>query len=250
MAKRQTLSRRNLTEDGQPSAGAVKNSRIAREVHCIFNLAVVRLLRILRLGRRKRMRRLFFGLLFALHATIAHADAESDCIKSFSPDGIRDCTRWIQQDPQNPNAYYSRGTLYGFIGQDDLAIADYSEAIRLDPKHTNAYRARAPLYKAKGKFDLALLDYNKFVELSAGPIAYAERADFYFGRAQFNDAIADYTKALDLSGGWGLWWRGRGLAYEKVGEKTKAIADLRKALSEMPDDGQVRAALTRLGTSP
>ncbi|MEW6767841.1 MAG: tetratricopeptide repeat protein [Pseudomonadota bacterium] len=200
------------------------------------------------------MRQLLLGLAFALASTLAHADARSDCVGSFSSTAVQDCTRWIIQEPNNSEAYYSRGLAYNLIGKINPAIADFSQAIILNPNYANAYSARAEDYRRTGKFDVALNDYNKAVEFAPNFKVYGERADFYFGRAQYQNAIADYTRALDLMGPEGWFWyiKNRGLAYEKVGDKPKAIADLQRARAD-PDSGandqQILAALRRLGAA-
>jgi lipoprotein NlpI len=40
----------------------------------------------------------------------------------------------IQQDAENPSAYFNRGTCYDSIGKIDLAIEDYSFALGLEGK--------------------------------------------------------------------------------------------------------------------
>lgn len=203
------------------------------------------------------MRRILIGLLFALVANAARADAQSDCVKLFSPTGVQDCTRWILQDPNNPDAYYSRGLAYDLIGKNSQAIADYSQAIRLNPRYADAFSSRAEDYRRASRFDLALDDYNKAVEITPNFKNFGARADFYFGRAQYQNAIDDYTQALDpLRGGpsdWFWYLKNRGLAYEKVGDKAKAIADLQRARADDTfgaNDQQILAALKRLGVQP
>src|SRR5438105_4313303 len=53
-------------------------------------------------------------------------------------------------------AYHSRGVAYKAKGDNDRAIADYSEAIRDDPKHGFGYDNRGVAYKAKGDNDRAI----------------------------------------------------------------------------------------------
>lgn len=63
-------------------------------------------------------------------------------------------TKLIELDPrcETPyndfyfNHYYNRGVLYGYLGQDDKAIADYTKAIEINPNHELAWGNRAVSY--------------------------------------------------------------------------------------------------------
>ena len=47
---------------------------------------------------------------------------------------MRDCTKAIELNPKNSEAYYERGVSYKQKGQMDLAKKDFDKAIELDPK--------------------------------------------------------------------------------------------------------------------
>ena len=48
-------------------------------------------------------------------------------------------------------AYRNRGFVYDRKGNQNKAIADYTEAILLDPKYAKAYRNRGLAYAKKGE---------------------------------------------------------------------------------------------------
>lgn len=61
--------------------------------------------------------------------------------RSGAPDRvIADCTRSIQQNPNDATAYKNRGNAYMNKGDIQRAIADYNEAIRINPNYTDVQR--------------------------------------------------------------------------------------------------------------
>jgi tetratricopeptide (TPR) repeat protein len=84
--------------------------------------------------------------------------------------GLASCSR--QQDattPETPlpdaNAYYSRGVAHYNKGDNDRAIADFSQAIKLNPKNVQAYVARGDVYSKKGDDDRAIADFTQAIQL-------------------------------------------------------------------------------------
>ena len=66
--------------------------------------------------------------------------------KGDNDKAIADFTEAIQLDPKNAKAYIDRGSAYINKGDNDKAIADCNEAIRLDPKNADAYISRGVAY--------------------------------------------------------------------------------------------------------
>ena len=63
-------------------------------------------------------------------------------------------------------AYYNRGNVYGDKGDYDKAIADYTDAIRLEPDYIAAYNDRGNAYGYKGDWDKAIADENEAIRLN------------------------------------------------------------------------------------
>lgn len=82
---------------------------------------------------------------------------------------VRSCSARIQSGQETKKnlalAHFNRGNAYGAKGDQDRAIADYTEAIRLDPKDDRSYALRGRLYLYRGKFSNALADFNQASEL-------------------------------------------------------------------------------------
>ena len=71
------------------------------------------------------------------------------------------------------NAYHEEG-------DDEHAIADYSDVIRLNPKFANAYDCRAKSYTARGDLDRAIADYGEAITINRkNAWAYSNRSRIY-----------------------------------------------------------------------
>jgi len=90
--------------------------------------------------------------------------------------------------------------LYSNKGDNDRAIADYTEVIKLDPKHTDAYNNRGNAYYNKNNYDQAIADYTEAIRLNPKfADAYNNRGNAYLNKNDYNRAIADYNEALRLN---------------------------------------------------
>ena len=78
---------------------------------------------------------------------------------------IADFTEAIRLDPKNPLAFYNRGLLSGRQGQHDKAIADFTEVIRLDPKNAGAFHNRGLAWDHVGQLDKAIADSSEAIRL-------------------------------------------------------------------------------------
>lgn len=95
------------------------------------------------------------ALLMLGGTTSAMADDLVDCEQEADRDvQIQGCTSLIESETLSGNglaaAYYNRGNAFGFSGDFDRAIADYSAAIEIKPDFALAYGNRAIAYRVKG----------------------------------------------------------------------------------------------------
>ena len=101
---------------------------------------------------------------------------------------------------QDCDAYNNRGLAYSDKGENDRAIADYTEAIRLDPKYANAYINRGLAYREKGETDRAIADFTEAIRLDPKfADAYVNRGLAYEKLADFARARSDFNTTLGLS---------------------------------------------------
>lgn len=78
---------------------------------------------------------------------------------------IENYSKAIKDNPQNANAYNSRGIAYSSQKEYQKAIADFSEAIKLKPNYAEAYLYRGIAYAQIGNYEQAKKDWEKTVEL-------------------------------------------------------------------------------------
>jgi tetratricopeptide (TPR) repeat protein len=131
---------------------------------------------------------------------------------------IDDATEAIRRDPnavdeRSESAYARRGRVYRDKGENDKAIADYTEAIRVyqavKPPYLRArlvevYNGRAECYEKKRDYEKAIADYGEVIQLGlrSDPdpgvvITFANfAADAYFKRGICYDETGDHAKAM------------------------------------------------------
>lgn len=73
---------------------------------------------------------------------------------------------WGQATPRTDNDYNERGVRYYDNGDDDRAIADYTQAIRLNPNDAAAYYNLGLAYAAKGDPGRAIADIEAALRIN------------------------------------------------------------------------------------
>jgi tetratricopeptide (TPR) repeat protein len=184
---------------------------------------------------------------------------------------ISDFNEAIRLDPENARAYFNRGNIWSKKSDDDRAIADFSNAIRLDPKFTDALFNRSLVFGKKGDYARAISDITRVMELrgKASFDDYITRARWYRLSGKPSAALDDVKRAGEVYPdkremeyyyqlGWNLYLLGRydesvdaltsgiarrpdyywtyfrrGAAYDKKGDRVKALEDLKKANSNI-----------------
>ena len=138
---------------------------------------------------------------------------------------IADYTEAVRIDPDDPDAFYGRGNAWREKHDYDRAIADYGQAIRLDPKFAHAYNNRGIAYARKGEGHHAIADHSQAIRLNPDDAAfYKLRADAYARQNDNDRAITDLDQAIRLDPKFIAAYTSRGDAYAGKGEHARAIA--------------------------
>ena len=149
---------------------------------------------------------------------------------------IADCTQAILREP-TARGHSNRGNAYYVKGDNDKAIADYSEAIRLNPKDAAVFSHRGSAYLAKGQHDRAIADYSQAIQLDPkDATAFNNRGNAYYANGEHERAIADYNQVIQIDPKNARSYLNRGLANLYLGASAKAQADLNQASALDPND--------------
>jgi len=120
--------------------------------------------------------------------------------RSKARDSIVDCTKAIELDPNDAEAYFNRGDSRYLLEDYSEAIADYNKAIEIDPNNVEAevYFNRGDSKYHLEDYDGAIADFSIAIDLN--PIyyeAYSKRGELRQMYNDFTEALADYTIAIE-----------------------------------------------------
>lgn len=185
-----------------------------------------------------------------------------------SVQAIVDFTSAIANDPKFAKAYAARAAIYKNQKNFDLALKDYSSAIANDPNDAGSLFDRGMIYFDQNKADVAEADFNRAITLNKSyrilvdgkkrekqtaaklgadkqtpsvPATEAEKekrgnqlfesARRNYADVKFEAVVADYNEYLKLFPNEKNAIFNRAVAYNKMGQITKAISDFRLSIS-------------------
>lgn len=157
-----------------------------------------------------------------------------------SPDTrIRACTAVINSGfefaASLSRAYSNRGAAYRRKGDRDHALADYDEAVRLNPNNSRALHNRGVIYGEQELYELALEDFDTAIKIEPSYAnAWNARCWTKVIMGRERDAVNDCTESLHLHAADPVTLRSRALAFLKLGEPSRAIADYDASLNFDP----------------
>jgi lipoprotein NlpI len=97
------------------------------------------------------------------------------------------------------STYIDRGNAYRARGDNDRAIADFTEAIRLDPRAADAYYSRGFAYLYSGSLANALADVSKASELDPSDAYKALWADIVAQRNNAPSHLSQASAKIDMT---------------------------------------------------
>ncbi|MDV7340757.1 tetratricopeptide repeat protein [Terasakiella sp. A23] len=121
------------------------------------------------------------------------------------------------------------------IGNHDKAISLLNQCIKTG-KLTNdnlakAYENRGVVYSRKGNLGQAIKDQTKAISLNPSDleVKYKTRGVHYSNKGDYFSALNDLKKALELKPNYATAIYDRGIVYERLGDRKKAISDYKIA---------------------
>ncbi len=141
----------------------------------------------------------------------------------------------IKLDPNSPEMFNFRGSIFGLTGRLDLAIDNFDNALRLDPNYYLAYANRGNAYESKNDMNNALKDFKNAWQLNPdSPAANLNMGGILMRTGSYNEAVDYFGEAIRLHPGFASAHYNRGIAFKKIGEIDKSNADFEKALELKP----------------
>ncbi len=82
-----------------------------------------------------------------MNAVGTGAPESEDTLYATSPANIASLTDVVTRNPNDPQAYNMRGSVFGQAGRYDKALADFDKAIGIDANYAQAYANRGLVYR-------------------------------------------------------------------------------------------------------
>jgi tetratricopeptide (TPR) repeat protein len=154
-------------------------------------------------------------------------------------------TEAIRRNPQNPSAYFERGTLHFEQADYEKAVDDFNEGVRLGLPGSAVYEYRGMALANRGEYDRAIEDYDRALAKNPGRAeTYHNRGLAYAQKSELQKALADLDAALAHAPQDERVYSDRGYIHARRGDLTSAIADYNQSLQLQPNSP---ATLVRRG---
>lgn len=156
------------------------------------------------------------------------------------------CTRRIEKNPKDVSAYMERAATYGSIlAFCQKAIADYTTVIKLDPNNAEAYDSRGKAYAWLNSNNEAIADFTKAIALVFAArtkkdraeddvvnlySCYCDRGDAFFQERHYSKAIQDYKLAVIVSPTDNIAYNKLADCYSVLGQHAQAIEKYTNAI--------------------
>ena len=152
----------------------------------------------------------------------------------------------VELNPNNLDAYTSRGAAHFFAGNFSLAQKDFQYVLTRNPYYADVYTALASALAAQGDFENALRMIEQAIALKPNrPENIVSRAGIYFMLERYDEALADYSLVLQYYPAAEVF-QARGAVYQKMGQEALAKRDFEAAASAgIPATLETYKALTK-----
>ncbi len=111
-----------------------------------------------------------------------------------------DALRLVEGASDRANAYSKRGHAFALKGDVNKALADYNSSIALNPQSSYVYYLRSYAFASKNEHELALADCNESLRLNPSYAeGYIARANVRLRQERFDECLTDYDEAIKRS---------------------------------------------------
>ena len=151
-------------------------------------------------------------------------------VKDGKPEkAVNAYNRAIALNPNNLDAYSSRGAAHFFAGNFKLAESDFKYVLTKNPYYADVYTALGSALAAQGDYESALAVLEQAILLKPGrPENVVSRAGVYFMQERYQEALNDYSLVLQYYPSAEIY-HARAAVYQKLGREDLAKQDLATA---------------------
>lgn len=159
--------------------------------------------------------------------------------------------RWeatVKERPNDADAHYYLAVVYRQNGDYDKSEKEIKKALDINPS-SNRYRYElGTLYVTLKDYEKAAKEFQTIVDKDAdNALAWFQLGAIQMREENYEEAVVAFKNVLRVEPTYGNVHRELGKAYEKLGEKEKAIEEYKAALKFLPEDEEAKAGLERLG---
>jgi serine/threonine protein kinase/WD40 repeat protein/tetratricopeptide (TPR) repeat protein len=142
------------------------------------------------------------------------------------------CSRALERNPEDPNAYDARAGAHRRLGRWEAALDDYAQALKRAPRHPDFLAHRGWTYLHAGQKDRAAEDFRKAGEASAGHANWLAWTLATSPNEQDRDpglAVELAKEAVRQAPGVASYWNTLGVAHYRLGEWEAAVRALEQS---------------------
>jgi tetratricopeptide (TPR) repeat protein len=155
-----------------------------------------------------------------------------------------DLDKAVLLNPTNWEVFLKRGLFWSETGQKDMAEIDLKKALPLltaymnkNPENVALLAVRPEILEKIGDLDGALADYEKYLTLR--PMNYKalkQKARIEFSLKRWKKSLETLTSLIDNYPPEPVFFSNRSFANLQLGNRSQALADLKKAQNLLPND--------------
>ncbi|PSB41150.1 hypothetical protein C7B80_31550 [Cyanosarcina cf. burmensis CCALA 770] len=169
------------------------------------------------------------ALLFELGKLLSAAKEYEEAIASYD--------QALKINPNNNDAWHSRGYALSNVGRYEEAIASYDQALKINPNNNNAWYNRGIVLRKLERYEEAIASYDQALKINPNNNnAWNNRGVALNYLGSYEEALDSYDQALKINPDDDDACYNRGVALDAVGRYEEAIASYNQALKISPDD--------------
>jgi len=143
----------------------------------------------------------------------------------------------VRIKPEDEDAWYYLGVVYGELKRHNEAIEAYRQALRIEPENANAWYNLGIEYGELGRYNDAIEAFRQAVRIKPEDAKVWYNLGIEYGElGRYNDAIEAYRQAIRIKPEYAKAWVNLGADYGELGRHNDAIEAYRQALRIEPEN--------------